>query len=104
MRGLAVHHNSRNWECSCVKWKPSIASAAHGYRTFGTPMQSNNLPYAWICSALVYCYARSNAGRTLSSGSACSRNQAATAWPASWNATVRRSSTLITCVQRVLRL
>lgn len=35
---------------------------------------------------------------TLSSGSAQRRNQAATAWPASWKATVRRSSLLITCV------
>jgi len=34
--------------------------------------------------------------RTLSSGSACSRNQPTTAWPASWNATVRRSTTLMT--------
>ena len=36
------------------------------------------------------------AGHALSSGSACSRNQAATACPASWKATVRRSSVLMT--------
>jgi hypothetical protein len=37
---------------------------------------------------------------TFSNGSACSKNQPATAWPASWYATVRLSSLLITCTTR----
>ena len=49
---------------------------------------------------VVHCSLRQK-GRTLtlSRGSAYCRNQAATAWPASWKATVLRSSLLITCVR-----